>query len=105
MPINDPVTLSVTTVAITTAVGAFYQMLPPISEVRKRSASESEFAADVRVGEVAAASIALGIGAIASSLSGSVTPVLVSLIFAGGFIFLYESILKGNRPLERTTNE
>lgn len=104
MPVNDPVTLSVTTVAITTAVGAFYQMLPPISEVRKRSASEPEFAADVRVGEVAASAIALGIGAIASSLSGSPTPVLVSGIFALGFVFLYESTLRGDRPLERTSN-
>lgn len=100
MAISDPVTLSVTTVAITTAVGAFYQMLPPISEVRKRSTDDPEFAADVRVGEVAASAIALGVGGIASSLSGSPTPALVSLIFAGGFIFLYESTLRGERPLE-----
>lgn len=100
MPVNDPVTLSVTTVALTTAVGAFYQMLPPISEVRKQATTNSSFAADVRVGEIAATSIALGIGAISSSLSGSPTPIIVSAVFALGFIFLYESTLRGDRPLE-----
>lgn len=97
MPVNDPVTLSVTTIAITSVIGAFYQMLPPISEVRKRSAADPEFSGDVRMGEVAASVVALGVGAVASSLSGSPVPVIVAAIFVSGLIFLYESTLRG-RP-------
>lgn len=98
----DPVTLSTTTIAMTTAVGAFYQMLPPISQVRRESEANPEFAADVRVGEVAASVIALGIGAIAGSLSQSATPVVVSIMLSASLVFLYETTLRSNRPMEKT---
>lgn len=100
----DGVALSVATIAITSAMGAFYQMLPPISEVRKRNESDPGFAADVRVGEVAAASIALGIGAVASGLSGSPVPVVVAGITALGLVVLYESVLHSDRAFEGVTD-
>lgn len=95
----DGVALSVTTVALTSSVSAFYQMLPPISEIRKRTADDPAFVADVRIGEVAASAITLGMGAIASSLSGSSTPVVASAILALGLVFLYESVLR-QHPVE-----
>jgi hypothetical protein len=101
MAVHDPITLSVTTMAVTASLGAFYQMLPPISEVRKRSTGEPEFAADVRMGEVMASAIAIGIGGIASSLSGSPLPAMVSVLFAGGLVIMYETTLKADRPLEK----
>jgi hypothetical protein len=97
---SDPLTLSVTTMAVTTSLTAFYQMLPPISEVRKHSIDEPEFAADVRIGEVMASAITIGIGGIASSLSGSSVPALVSVLFAAGLIGIYEMTLRSTRPLE-----
>lgn len=97
---TDPVTLSVTTMAISTSLAAFYQMLPPISEVRKRSSGEPEFAADVRMGEVVASAITIGIGGIASSLTGSPTPALVSVLFAVSLVAMYEMTLRSDRPLE-----
>jgi hypothetical protein len=97
---TDPITLSVTTMAVTTSLAAFYQMLPPISEVRKRSSAEPEFAADVHMGEVMASAITIGIGGIASALSGSATPALVSILFAVSLITMYEITLKADRPLE-----
>lgn len=96
----DPVALSTSTLAMTTSLGAFYHMLPPISEVRKNSAANPEFAADVRVGEVAASVIALGIGAIASSLSQSNAPIVTSLILAGSLVALYEITLRTERAME-----
>jgi hypothetical protein len=101
MAASDPITLSVTTMAVTTSLGAFYQMLPPISEVRKRSAGEPEFAADVRMGELMATAITFGIGGIASSLSGSPVPALVSVLFAVSLIGMYEMTLRSDRPLEQ----
>lgn len=97
----DPIALSVATVAISTSMGAFYQMLPPISTVRKNSVNDPGFAADVRVGEIAAASIAVGVGAVTSSLAGSAVPIVTSLVMAAGLILLYESTLRSNRPLEQ----
>jgi hypothetical protein len=93
-------TLSVTTMAVTTSLAAFYQMLPPISEVRKRSSGEPEFAADVRMGEVMASAITIGIGGIASGLSGSPVPAFVSILFAAGLITMYEMTLRTDRALE-----
>lgn len=100
MAVSDPITLSVTTMAVTSTLGAFYQFVPPISEIRKRSTSEPEFAADVRMGEVMASAIAIGIGGIASSLSGSPVPALVSVLFAVSLVTMYEMTLRSNRPLE-----
>lgn len=96
----DALTLSVTITAATTSIGAFYQMLPPISEVRKRSIGEPEFAADVRMGELMASAITIGMGGIASSLSGSPIPALVSVFVAVGLVTMYESTLRTSRPLE-----
>lgn len=100
MPVSDPITLSVTTMALTTSLGAFYQMLPPISEVRKRSAGESEFAGDVRMGELMATAVTIGIGGIASSLSGSSTPAILSLLLALALVGMYEYTLRSDRPME-----
>lgn len=99
MAVSDPITLSVTTLAVSTSLGAFYQMLPPISEVRKRSASEPDFAADVRMGELMASAITLSIGGIASSLSGSPLPALVSALFAMSLIGMYEMTLRSDGGL------
>ncbi len=88
------------TLAITQGVSVFGQFLPPLTEVRKRNAADTEFAADVRLGEVAAAGLVIGIGAIASSLTHSTIPIVVATITALGLIFLYESTLRANRPFE-----
>lgn len=90
----DPVTLSVTTLALTSGISAFTQFMPPITEIRKKSLADAEFAADVRVAEVAAASVCIGIGGVASSLSESSTPVWVSVFVAAGLIGLYEYVLR-----------
>lgn len=100
----DGAALSVATVSITTSITAFYQFLPSISEVRKNSPNDPEFAADVRMGEIAASIIALGVGAVFSSLAGSAIPVFGSLIIAAGLVFLYENILRGNRLFEVNGN-
>lgn len=98
----DQVALSLAVASLTSAVSAFYQMLPPISEVRKNSVGDPTFAADVRVGEVAASIIALGIGSIASSLSGSPAPAVVAAVMSLSLIALYEVTLRSDHPLERT---
>lgn len=97
----DPNLIGPTTLAISQAVGAFNTFLPSISEIRKNDpVANPEFAADVRVGEVAAVTITLGVGAIVSSLTGSSAPTVVALVACLGLIVLYETTLRAERPLE-----
>lgn len=96
----DPIALSVSTMAISTTLGAFYQFMPPIAEIRKRGTSDQSFCGDVRIGEVMATTLAVGIGAVASYLSGSPVPALVGIVLAFALVAGYETTLRANRPLE-----
>lgn len=92
-----------TALAVTQGVTAFSIFLPKISEVRRNTPEHNpDFAADVRMGEVAAATLTLGIGAIASSLTGSPLPAIVGVITTFVLVAIYESTLRADRPLERT---
>lgn len=100
MPI-DPSLLGPATLAISQAVSSFTTFLPPLAEIRKNHPDiDPSFAADVRVGELAAIGITLGIGAMVSTLTGSSVPVIVGLATAVGLVVLYESVLKSDRPME-----
>jgi len=98
----DPAVFGPATLAMTQGFTAFNAFLPPLSEVRKRDVTDVEFAADVRMGELAAVGVTLGIGAITSSLTGSPVPTVVAGVMGLGLVFIYESALRANRPLEQT---
>ena len=86
----DPALIGPTTLAISQAVGSFTTFLPSLSEIRKNDpVNNPEFTADVRMGEVAAVSITLGVGVIVSSLTGSSAPAIVALVACLGLIVLY----------------
>lgn len=87
-------------VVLGTAVSSFIQILPPLADVRKASKDDPNVAGDVRLGEVAAATIAIGVGAISSSLLGDPTPVFVAAIMALALICIWETALRGDRPLD-----
>jgi hypothetical protein len=96
----DPIALSVSTMAISTTLGAFYQFMPPLSEVRKRNVGDSAFAADVRTGEIMATALAVGVGGIASYLSGSPVPAILGVVLAFALVGGYETTLRSYRPME-----
>lgn len=98
-------TVSVTMLSVTSSIGIFTSLLPPISEVRKTVAGSSDHRStveDVRMGELAAGALAIAIGITASSLSGSPLPGMASVVAAIGIIALYESILRAT-PVEKKT--
>jgi hypothetical protein len=98
----DGAVISTATLALSMSFSAFNSFLPPLSEVRKQTEADNPpFAADVRLGELAAAALTVGIGGISSSLTGSPVPAVVSVIMALGLVMLYESTLRAHRPLER----
>ena len=87
--------------AVTQGVTAFSTFLPKFSDVRKNHPDDNpDFAGDVRMGEVAAVTVTMGIGLIASSLTASAAPTIVSAITCLILVVLYETTLRSNRPLE-----
>lgn len=87
------------TLAITQSVGAFQFFLPRLSDVRKANPSDADMAGDVRMGEVAAGALCIGIGAMVSSLSGSPYPAMVAILMTAILICVYETALRGDRPM------
>jgi hypothetical protein len=89
---------------VTSGITTFTVFLPKISEVRRAHPQDNpDIAADVRIGEVAASTLTLGVGVIASSLTGSPVPTVTAAVMVLVMIILYESTLRSNRPLEPRT--
>lgn len=87
--------------SVTTSVQAFYTLLPKLSEVRKADpVANPDIAADVRMGEVGAVALTLGVGAIASSLTQSPLPAVTGVAMALVLVAVYETALKSHRPFE-----
>lgn len=78
-------------------ISGFASFLPRLSEVRKANAeTDTDMVGDVRLGEVAATAVSLGMGVIASSLTRSPIPMYAGAFVAIMLIIVYESALRGN---------
>lgn len=101
MPLPNPDIFGPATLAVTQGVSSFNTFLPKFSDVRKNHpATNPDFAADVRMGEVAAVTLTIGVGVIASSLTGSPVPVATAAITCLILVMLYESTLRADAPFE-----
>lgn len=89
--------------ALGQGVGAFSMFLPRLSDVRKTDpATDHSMVADVRVGEIAAVALTVGVGAVITALTKDNTPIIVSLVVAVGLVVIYETALRRERPMEQT---
>jgi hypothetical protein len=86
--------------ALSQTIVTFTSFLPHLSDVRKASPNDPDIAGDVRLGEIAAATLAIGVGCITSSVVGNATPTVVSAIMAVALICIYESALRNTRPMD-----
>lgn len=77
------------------SLSTFSTFLPRLSDVRKASRDDTDMVGDVRLGEVAACAVSIGIGVIASSLSGSPIPMYAAAFIAVILIVVYEAALNG----------
>lgn len=101
----NPAIFGPATLSVTQGITAFNTFLPKLSEVRKANPQDNpDIAADVRMGEVAGCALTLGIGIIASSLTGSPAPTVSALIICFVLVTLYESTLHSNKPFEPKNN-
>lgn len=85
---------------VTQGITTFTTLLPPLADIRKADPTDTSFAADVRMGEVAAVTLTLGIGGISSSLTGSPVPAATAVVMCFVLLCVYESALRGDRPFE-----
>ncbi len=73
----------------------FQVFMPKFTDIGQHvPGSDPYFDKDVRMAEMAASLVTLGIGAVTSSLSGSPVPSVVSVVCVIGLICLYESALR-----------
>lgn len=96
----DPNMLGPAMLGVTQSISSVGTFLPKLTDVRKADPSDTTFAADVRLGEIAMATVTLGVGIIASSLTGSPVPTWTAVLMCGILIILYEAALRGDRPFE-----
>lgn len=86
--------------AVGQTVGGFSTFLPRLSEVRKAMPNDPDMVGDVRLGEVAAVSLSLGVGAITAALTKSPIPVYAALFMSVMLVVIYECALNGTRLFE-----
>lgn len=102
---NNPDLFGPAMLGVTGGIQAFMSVLPKLTDIRKADPiNNPEVAADVRLGEVAGVTLTLGIGAIASSLTGSPVPALTALFMCIILVAVYESTLRAERPFESRPN-
>lgn len=85
--------MSASLLSITASIGVFDSLLPQFSDVRK-SLGEPDMANDVRMGEVAAFALVVGIGVTATVLTRSPIPATVSILSAAVLVIMYEAALQ-----------
>jgi hypothetical protein len=84
---------SVALLSITASVSIFGQLCPPLVEARRNMAGANSPTYDIRTGEIAATSLALAIGFIGTSLTGSKLPLMFAGLAAIILVATYEGIL------------
>lgn len=86
--------LGIATFAIAQGMTSFMAFLPRLTDVRKASFADPSFTADLRIGELGAGVITMGIGGIIAALTGNKLPLIVSLFVVVTIVVLYESVLR-----------
>jgi hypothetical protein len=80
-------------------IGAFQFFLPKLSEVRKADATTNpDIVGDVRMGEIAAVVVCIGVGAMTSAITKSAMPAYAAAFVGIALVCVYESVLRADRP-------
>lgn len=90
----NPDSLGPASITIGTATSAFMGFLPKFSEVRRAEPDDEGMTKDIRLGQVAACSVAIGTGVIVSSITGSPVPAVVAIIMCALLIWCYQNARK-----------
>jgi hypothetical protein len=89
----DATVISAATISMTQALALFQNFLPRFSEIRATDPSNGDMVRDVRMGELAAVLMTLGVGGMTSALTNSAVPAVIALLTSVGLVCLYEAAL------------
>lgn len=92
--------MAAATVSLGQSVSAYSFFLPPLREVRQAPVHDSTMRGDVRMGQVAAGIVSVGVGVMLSYLVGSAIPLAVAVLTAVMVAVIYETALGGERIFE-----
>jgi hypothetical protein len=101
--LQNPEVFGPAMLGVTQGITAFTTLIPPLADIRKADPTDTSFAADVRMGEVAAVAMTMGVGVISSSLTGSAVPAGTAVLMCLVLLCVYETALRGDRPFEAKT--
>lgn len=86
--------VAINVLALTQAITVFNQFLPPVTDIRKTDPNNDTGRLDVRIGELAAASLTIAIGAILSVMTNQKQPLYVAIFAALFLVGVYEYVLR-----------
>lgn len=92
--------MAAATVSLGQSISAYSFFLPPLREVRQATVSSPVMRGDVRMGQIAAGVVSIGVGVMLSYLVGSAIPTVVALLTATMVGVIYETALNGERLFE-----
>lgn len=93
-----PEAIAVTSLVTIEGFKAFKDVLPPITEVRKRSAGDADFRAELRAAELLAAAVVL-VGAVSvTAITGEQAPLWLGLATVTVMVSIYEGVLYRPAP-------
>lgn len=90
----NPDAVGPASISIGTATSAFMGFLPKFSDVRRADPGDEGMAKDLRLGQIAACSVAIGTGVIVSSLTGSPVAAVVSVLMSLILVWCYQNARK-----------
>ncbi len=90
----NPEALGPASLAVGQSVSSFSIFLPKFTDVRQANPKDETMIKDLRLGEFGAATVAIGVGLILSSISGQPAPAIVSVIMVLILVMLYEKAMK-----------
>lgn len=90
----DPAIFGPASLCVTQGIQAFVTFLPRFTDIRRANPTDNpDVVDDVRMGEIAAVTLSLGVGIVASSLTGSPIPAIASVVTCLVLVVLYEASL------------
>lgn len=90
----DPAVIGPATLSMTQSLSLFNQFLPSFTQISSADPNDTAIVRDVRMGELAAVMMTLGIGGMTSALTGSSVPAVIAGLTCLGLVVLYETALK-----------
>lgn len=78
-------------------MSGFTTFLPPLREIRQATPGDATMRHDVRYGQCAAGTLAVGVGGLMSWLTGSSTPIYIAIFTTLLYAAIYEMALRDER--------